>query len=86
MIRCLGKEAALATLKINCLKTKMLSLNVGANITIEVAGDQIEAVGRFQYLGSVVAAGGGTDMDMENRIKKARAAFGMLPILWRNNN
>ena len=64
----------------------MLSLTGGANRTIEVAGDQIEAVDRFTYLGSVVAAGGGTDMDIENRINKARAAFGMLSVVWRNNN
>ena len=50
----------------------MLSLTGGANRTIEVAGDQIEAVNRFTYLGSVVAAGGDTDMDIENRINKVR--------------
>ena len=52
-------------LKINCGKTKMSSLTGGAKGTIDVAGDQIEAVDRFTYLGSVVAAGSGTDMDIE---------------------
>ena len=73
-------------LKINCGKTKILSLTGGAHITIEVAGHQIEAVDRFTYFGNVVAAIGGTDMDIENRINKARAAFGMLSVVWRNNN
>ena len=75
MIPSLEKEAASAGLKINCGKTKMSSLTGGANRTIEVAGDQIKAVDRFTYHGSVVAAGGATDMDIENRIKKARACF-----------
>ena len=49
----------------------MLSLTGGANRTIE-------AVVHFTFLGIVVAAGGGTDMDIENR--KARAAIGMISI------
>ena len=65
MIRALVKEAASAGLKINCDKTKILSLTVGANRTIEV-------VDRCTYLGSVAAAGGGTDMDIENCINKVR--------------
>ena len=69
MIRSLEKRAASAGLNINCGKTKILSLTGGANRTIEVAVD------RFTYLGSVVAAGGGTDMDIENRTNKARSAF-----------
>ena len=64
----------------------MLNLTGGANRIIEVAVDQIEAVDRFTNLGSVVAVGGGTDMGIENRINKARAAFGMLSVVWRNNN
>ena len=43
-------------MKSSIYKTKMLSLTGGANRTIEVAGDQIEAVDRFTYLGRVVAA------------------------------
>ena len=70
MIRALEKEAAFAALRINCDKTKMLSLTGAANRTIEVAADQIEAVDGFTYLGSVVAAGGATDMDIDNHINK----------------
>ena len=64
----------------------MLSLTGGANRTIEVSGDQIGAVDRVVYLVSVVAAGGGTDMDIENRITKERAPFGKLSMVWQNNN
>ena len=64
----------------------MLSLTGGANRTIEFAGDQSEEFDHFTYLGSVVAAGGSNDMELENRINKARSAFGMLSVVWRNNN
>ena len=37
---------------------------------VKVAGVQIEVVDRFAYLGSIIDAGGGTDMDIENRINK----------------
>ena len=43
--------------------------------------NQIKAVDRFAQLGSIIAAGGGTDMDIETRINKARAAFGMLLLI-----
>ena len=48
----------------------------------QIGGEQIEAV----YLGSEIDASGGTDLDIESRIKKARTAFGILSPVWRNAN
>ena len=78
MICTLEKRATSAGLKINGGKMKLLS---SVNIIVEVDCVQIEAVDRFAYLGSIIAAGGGTDMDIENRMNKARAAFGMLSVV-----
>ena len=86
MICSLEKEAASAGLKINGGKTKLLSLTGSVNRIVKVAGVQIEAVNHFAYFGSIIAAGGGTDMNIENRINKARVAFGILSVVWRNNN
>ena len=47
---------------------------------------QIEAVDKCTYLGSEIDASGGTDLDIESRIKKARSAFGILTPVWRNAN
>ena len=77
MIGSREKKAASAGLKINGGKTKLLSLTGSVNRNVKVAG---EAVDRFAYL----AAGGGTDKDIENRINKARAPFAILSVVWRN--
>ena len=53
----------------------MFSLTGSVNRIVKVDGVQIEAVDRFAYLGSIIAAGGGTNMDIENRINKARVPF-----------
>ena len=58
----------------------MLSFTGSVHRIVKVAGVQTEAVDRFAYLGSTIAAGDGTDMDIENRINKARAAFAMLSV------
>lgn len=86
MVRSLEVEASFAGLKINCGKTKVMSLAQNQSGSVTVADQQVEAVDQFTYLGSELAAYGGTDLDVESRIKKARAAFGMLSIVWRNNN
>ena len=71
MICSLEEEAASAGLKINVGKTKVLSLTGSVNRIAKVAAVQIEAVDRFAYLGSIIAAAGGTDMDIENRINQS---------------
>ena len=57
-----------------------------ANGLVQVGGEQIEAIDKFTYLGSEVDASGGTDLNIESRIKKAGSAFGILSPIWRNVN
>jgi hypothetical protein len=46
---------------------------------------QIEQISEFPYLGSIISKDNrGTDRDVEERIKKARGAFGMLNRVWRS--
>ena len=49
-----------------------------ANGLVQVGDEQIEAVDKFTYFGSEIDTSGGTDLDIESRIKKARSAFGVL--------
>ena len=85
MMCSLEKEAVYAGLQINGGKTNLLSLTGSVNRIVKVDGVQIETVDRFTYLSSIIAAGGGTDKDIEKRINKARAASGMSSVVWRNN-
>ena len=47
---------------------------------------EIEEVGSFVYLGSVVSVNGGTEEDVASRIKKANGIFVQLYPVWRNHN
>ena len=47
---------------------------------------EIEEVGSFVYLGSVVSESGGTEEDVASRIKKANGVFVQLHPVWRNLN
>ena len=47
---------------------------------------EIEEVGSFVYLGSVVSVSGGTEEDVASRIKKANGVFVQLYPVWRNLN
>lgn len=40
---------------------------------------------KFVYLGSELSCKGGADEDIENRIKKAKAAFAQLKAVWESN-
>ena len=48
-----------------------------------IAGEWIEEVEEFKYLGGIVSKKGGTDEDIQARIGKARQAFAMLKPIWR---
>lgn len=74
-------------LKINVAKTKLMRLNAGLNDPpLLLGGEPIDDVESFCYLGCIIAKDGGASMCAENRIKKARQAFGMLNGLWRTSH
>ena len=47
---------------------------------------EIEEVESFVYLGSVMSEKGGTEEDVESRIKKVNGLFVQLYPVWRNHN
>jgi hypothetical protein len=47
---------------------------------------EIEEAGYFVYLGSVVSEKGGTEEDVESRIKKVNGVFVQLYPVWRNHS
>ena len=64
--------------KLNAYLGSIIAAGEGTGMDIE--GFR-QALFKFNvYLGSIIAAGG-TDMNIENRINKARSAFGMLSVV-----
>ena len=69
---------------INTNKTKTMKININDNATVNLENESLEEVDNFTYLGSVVSKNGGTEEDINERLKKARASYGMLNKVWRS--
>jgi hypothetical protein len=78
----LMEEAGVAGLHIKINKTKGMRVNTSNVQKFRVEETEIEKVGSFVYLGSVVPVKGGT----VSRIKKANGVFVQLYPVWRNHN
>lgn len=74
----LGERAGKIGLKINVSKTKDLRNNNGSEESLRIGDENIERVGQFCYLGSMVSDQGGTNEDVKNRLGKAKGAFSQL--------
>ncbi|XP_058448792.1 uncharacterized protein LOC131428765 [Malaya genurostris] len=74
----LVKRSSAVGLNINVSKTKSLDVNAANPSNFTVAGQVVDEVESFQYLGSQIASDGGTKSDKGARIKKARSAFACL--------
>lgn len=73
-------------LKISPQKTKVLPVNISAPLPIKVGQLDLETTQQFTYLGSTVCSDGGADIDIRQRIGKARGAFAKLRPVWRSRN
>jgi hypothetical protein len=82
----LKEEAELVGLRININKTKGIRVNTSTMQKFRLEETEIEEVGSFVYLGSVVSESGGTEEDVASRIKKANGVFVQLDPVWRNLN
>jgi len=71
----LKKEEELVGLRININKTKGMRVNIPNMQKLRLEETEIEEVGSFVYLGSVVSESGGTEKDVASRIKKVNCVF-----------
>ena len=63
-----------------------MRVNTANTQKFRIENTEIEIVGSFVYLGSVVSENGGTEEDVASRIKKANGVFVQLYPVWRNHN
>ena len=82
----LRTNAITAGLEININKTKVMAGGYGANSSpaIMLHDIRVECVGSFNYLGSLVSAKGGVELDIDARISKVKSMFGMLRSIWKS--
>jgi glycine/serine hydroxymethyltransferase len=80
----LKKETELAGLHININKTKGMRVNTSNIQKFGVDETEIEEVGSFVCVESVVSVKGGTEKEVASRIKTANGVFVQLYPVWRN--
>ena len=78
----LEEEAAKLGLIINSDKTKSMRINARNPDPVTVSGAQVEDVEKFTYLGCIATRTGGTEEDVEARIRKARNSYHDLRKIW----
>ena len=71
-------------LTISLKKTEAMCANVPSPTEIRVRGQGIPYTDKFTHLGSVLCQDGGTGVDIQNRLNKARNAFMSLRSVWRS--
>ena len=69
-------------LRISLKKTEAMCVNVPSPTKIRVRGQDIPYTNKFTYLGSVLCQDGGTSVDIQSRLNKARNAFMSLRSVW----
>ena len=92
MLYSLENEAASFGLKINTAKTKSMSI-VNSSTTRQPRTNSIvlnehlaEEVNQFTYLGSEICKDGGSNADVDCRVRQGKEAFGILSPIWRNSS
>jgi len=63
-----------------------MRVNTSNTQKFKLENTEIEEVGSFVHLGSVVSENGETQEDVASRIKKANGVFVQLYPVWRNHN
>ena len=83
IINKINNSAAWFGMRFTPSKCKVLLQDwLGPNPNLVVAGEPIEVVDKYIYLGSCISPGGLTRNEIGLRIGKARAAFSKLRHLW----
>jgi hypothetical protein len=82
----LVEESQKVGLRVNIKKTKDLCVNSRTTEAFRIGEEAIERVDEFLYLGSKIDENGGTLLEFQQRINKARGAFSRLKNVWRASN
>ena len=90
MLYSLQNEAASFGLKVNTGTTYSMSIINSSRQprpnAIVLNGHPVEEVNQFTYLGGEICKNGGSDADVDCRVRKAKEAFGILSPIWRNSS
>ena len=72
-------------LNINSKKTEIMTLNTTNTRPVQSDNKELPYTDRFTYLGSIISRDGGTDLDIQSRLNKARNSLNMMNKVWRSS-
>ena len=72
-------------MKINQKKSEVMVININEPLPIEVSGVSLKTTKEFTYLGSKLTEDGGSNVDIRNRLNKARTAFVSMKNIWKSS-
>jgi len=73
-------------LRINCDKTKTMSVEQSLQPPLKIGQQNVEHVDHFQYLGSCISKDGDATADVRAKIGKAASVFQRLRSIWSSKN
>ncbi|VDO74122.1 unnamed protein product [Schistosoma margrebowiei] len=79
------EDSAAIGLNKNIGKSKILRYNTTCNNPITLHGEALKDVNAFPYLNSIIDEHGGSDVDVNAQIGKARATYLQLKNIWNSN-
>ena len=72
-------------LNISSKKTEIMALNATNTPQVQIDSEELHYTDRFTYLGSIIGRDGGTDLDIQSRLNKARNSLNMMNKVWRSS-
>ena len=83
-MQCLNTFAKQIGLSIGSKKTEIMALNATNTRPVQIGNEELHYTDRFTYLGSIISRDGGTDLDIQSRLNKARNSLNMMNKVWRS--
>ena len=72
-------------LNISSKKTEIMALNTTNTQLVQIDNEELPYTDRFTYLGCIISKDGGTDLDIQSRLNKARNSLNMMNKGWRSS-
>ena len=72
-------------LNISSKKPKIMTLNTTDTRPVQIDNEELPHTDRFTYLASIISRDGGTDLDIQNHLNKARNSLNMMNKVWHSS-
>jgi hypothetical protein len=89
MLQCMDVAAERFALRVNAMKTKVMSVGKGESrlpAVVAISGGPVERVDSFKYLGGILTSNDSLTAEVNARRGRGLGAFAQLSVVWRNRH